>query len=318
MVPSAWLPDATHHAADVDRVFLFIVALSVLVLLGITATMVGFVVRYARSKRRVAEQIEGNLALEVAWTAIPTVLFLAMFYYGWVVWKGGRGGPPDAPTVTVTARQFAWAFTYPAGKTTPELVLPAGRPVRLDVRSADVVHGFFVPAFRVKVDAVPGRTNSTWLTPTVLGTFDVECTVICGPTHSYMLSKVHVVPGDVYDAWIADPSTEPPGAAGVPRPKPTPPADPAARGKLLAADKGCTGCHSDDGSELVGPTFKGLWGKTETLESGKRVRVDEAYVARAIRTPSVEIVKGYPDAMPEEALSDAELEDVIAWLKTLK
>lgn len=311
-------PSASNLAGSVDRVFLYIVALSAVVLVGITVTMVVFVVRYSRARRPVAEQITGNRWLEVAWTAIPTVLFLSMFYYGWVVWKGGRGGPADAMAVTVTAKQFAWSFTYPGGKTTAELVLPLGRPIRLDVVSADVVHGFFVAAFRVKVDAVPGRTNSTWVTPTALGVFDVQCTVICGPTHSYMLSKVHVVPAEVYDAWVATPAKDPPGEGGVPAAKPPPPADPVARGKLLAEEKGCTGCHSDDGSELVGPTFKGLWGKQEKLEGGRRVLVDAPYVIRAIRKPSEELVDGYPDAMPEEPLTDAEIADVIAWLQSLR
>lgn len=310
-------PSASNLASGVDRVFLYIVALSAAVLLGITVVMVTFVIRYSRRRRPVAEQIEGNRWLEVAWTAIPTVLFLSMFYYGWIVWKEGRGGPADAPAVTVTARQFAWSFTYPGGKTTPELVLPLGRPVRLDVKSADMVHGFFVPAFRVKVDAVPGRTNYTWVTPTVAGVFDVECTVICGTSHSYMLSKVHVIDGALYDAWAASPMTEPPGPDGVIAAK-APSADPVARGKAFVEEKGCTGCHSDDGSELVGPTFKGLWGRTETLEGGAKVLVDERYVAHSLRAPGDQIVKGYPDAMPAQELTDAELQDLIAWLKTLR
>lgn len=310
-------PSASNLASGVDRVFLYIVALSAAVLLGITVVMVAFVVRYSRRRRPVAEQIEGNRWLEVVWTTIPTVLFLSMFYYGWIVWKEGRGGPADAPAVTVTARQFAWSFTYPGGKTTPELVLPLGRPVRLDVKSVDMVHGFFVPAFRVKVDAVPGRTNYTWVTPTSPGVFDVECTVICGTSHSYMLSKVHVIDAALYDAWSASPMTDPPGPDGVIAAK-APLADPIARGKALVEEKGCNACHSDDGSELVGPSFKGLWGRTETLEGGGKVLVDEKYVAHSIRDPDDQIVKGYPDAMPAQELTDAEIQDVIAWLKTLK
>jgi cytochrome c oxidase subunit 2 len=310
-------PSASSLAGGVDRVFLFIVALSAAVLVAITATMVVFVLRYSRSRRPVAEQIAGNRWLEVAWTAIPTVIFLSMFYYGWVVWKEGRGGPAGAPVVTVTARQFAWSFTYPAGKTTPQLVLPLGRPVRLDVKSVDVVHGFFVPAFRVKVDAVPGRTNYTWVTPTVEGVYDIECTVICGPTHSYMLSKAHVVPAAVYDAWAATPATEPPGEGGVTPAKPTPD-DPVARGRALAADNGCTACHSEDGSPLVGPTFKGIWGRSEPLESGRTIVVDEPYLVRSIKEPSADVVEGYPDAMPPQPLTDAQIQDVIAWLKTLR
>lgn len=309
-------PSASNLAGGVDRVFLYIVGLSALVLAGITITMVVFVVRYSRRRRPVAEQIEGNRWLEIAWTVLPTVIFLSMFYYGWIVWKGERGGPATAPVITVHARQFAWSFTYPTGKTTPELVLPIGRPVRLEVTSQDVVHGFFVPAFRVKVDAVPGRTNYTWVTPTLLGVFDVECTVICGPSHSYMLSKVHVVPAEVYDPWVATPATAPPGAPGVA--PPAPPADPVARGKALADEKGCLGCHSADGSPLVGPTFKGLFGRKEALEGGRTVTVDEPYVVRSIKTPGAEIVKGFPDAMPQLPLTDAEVRDLVAWLETLR
>lgn len=317
-LPSAYLPSASSGAAQVDRVFLFTVALSAAVLVAITAVMVVFVIRYARHRRPQAEQIEGNAWLEIAWTVIPLVLFLSMFWYGWVVWKGGRGGPSEAMAVTVTAKQFTWAFTYPGGKTTSELVLPLGRPVRLDVVSADVVHGFFVPAFRVKVDAVPGRTNTTWVTPTVEGVFDIQCTVICGPTHSYMLSKAHVVPAETYDAWVASPSTAPPGPGGALPPPAAESDDPVVRGRAVAEEKGCTGCHSDDGSELVGPTFKGLWGRRTVLEGGRRVTVDEPYFVRSVRTPSAELVRGYPDAMPEEELTDAQIQDLIAWVKTLR
>src|SRR5512133_159773 len=309
-------PSASNLAGGVDRVFLYIVGLSAVVLAAITVTMVVFVVRYSGRRRPVAERIEGDRWLEIAWTVLPTVIFLSMFYYGWIVWKGERGGPAAAPVITVHARQFAWSFTYPTGKTTPELVLPIGRPVRLEVTSQDVVHGFFVPAFRVKVDVVPGRTNYTWVTPTLLGVFDVECTVICGPTHSYMLSKVHVVPAEVYDQWVATPATAPPGAPGVAAP--APPADPVARGKALADEKGCLACHSADGSLLVGPTFKGLFGRKEALEGGKTVTVDEPYVVRSIKTPSAEIVKGFPDAMPQLPLTDAEVRDLVAWLETLR
>jgi cytochrome c oxidase subunit 2 len=303
---------ASGLSGSVDRVFLFIVALSVLVLAGLTAAMIGFVVRYARERRPVAEQIEGNPWLEAAWTVIPTVLFLAMFWYGWVVWKGERAGPADATTVRVSARQFAWSFAYPGGKVTPELVLPLGRAIRLDVVSTDVVHGFFVPAFRAKVDAVPGRTNSTWVTPTVAGDFDVECTVICGPSHSYMLSKVHVVAPEAWDSWAAGPETEPPGTVVAPL------TDPVARGQRLARAKGCTGCHSVDGSALVGPTFRKLWGRHETLEGGRVVTVDEPYFVRSIREPKADVVKGFPPAMPEQAITDAEIADLVAWVKTLQ
>ncbi len=310
------LPSASNLAAGVDRVFLYIVALSAIVLVGITAAMVLFVVRYRRTRRPQAEQIEGNTWLEIAWTTIPTVLFLSMFFYGWSVWQEGRVGPADVPVVKVTGRQFAWSFGYPGGKTTAQLVLPLGRPVRLDVLSADVIHGFFVPAFRVKVDAVPGRTNYTYVTPTEEGAYDIECTSLCGTGHTYMLSKVHVVKGALYDEWLASPSTEPPGPGGIL--VAAAPASPVERGKALFTAKGCNVCHSTDGSPGVGPTFRGIWGRRETLETGKQVTVDEPYVARSIKTPAADVVKGFPNAMPTLPMTDAEIQDVVAYLKTLK
>ncbi|HSM94158.1 MAG TPA: cytochrome c oxidase subunit II [Anaeromyxobacteraceae bacterium] len=310
------LPTASNLAASVDRVFLYIVALSAIVLVGITAAMVLFVVRYRRSRRPQAEQIEGNTWLEVTWTTVPTLLFLSMFFYGWSVWHGGRVGPAGVPTVKVTGRQFAWAFTYPGGKTTSQLILPLGRPVRLDVVSDDVIHGFFVPAFRVKVDAVPGRTNYTYLTPTEEGAYDVECTSLCGTGHTYMLSKVHVVKPGLYDEWAASPSVEPPGPGGIL--VAAAPATPEERGKALYAAKGCNACHSTDGAAGVGPTFKGLWGRRETLETGQQITVDEPYVVRSIKTPAADVVKGFPNAMPPLPLTDAELRDLVAWLKTLR
>lgn len=310
------LPSASNIAVGVDRVFLYIVTLSAIVLAGITAAMILFVVRYRRSRRPQAEQIEGNKWLEVAWTAIPAILFLSMFFYGWSVWREGRSGPPGVMTVTVTGRQFAWSFGYPGGKTTPQLVLPLGRPVRLDVVSADVIHGFFVPAFRLKVDAVPGRTNYTYVTPTEVGAWDVECTSLCGTGHTYMLSRVHVVTPELYDQWAASPSTEPPGPGGVL--VAAAPASPEERGKALFAAKGCSACHSTDGSPGVGPTFKGVWGRRETLETGQQITVDEPYVVRSIKTPAADVVKGFPNAMPALPMTDAEIGDVVAYLKTLK
>jgi len=310
------LPSASNIAAGVDRVFLYIVVLSVIVLVGITAAMVLFVVRYRRSRRPQAAQIEGNKWLEAAWTTIPTVLFLSMFFYGWDVWREGRVGSPDVPTVQVTGRQFAWTFRYPGGKTTSQLVLPIGRAVRLDVASADVIHGFFVPAFRLKVDAVPGRTNYTYVTPTEEGAYDIECTSLCGTAHSAMLSKVHVVKATLYDQWLASSSTEPPGPGGII--VAAAPANPEERGKALYTAKGCNACHSTDGAAGVGPTFKGIWGRRVALETGREVTVDEAYVARSIETPGADVVKGFPNAMPTLPMTDAEIQDVIAFLKTLK
>jgi cytochrome c oxidase subunit II len=168
-----WLKQASTSAQKSDAVFFLVFWLSVAFLVLITATMVFFVVRYSRKRHPKAEQIEGHVGLEIVWTVVPLVIFLAIFYYGWTNFEYMRNAPRDAMLLKVTARQWAWSFEYPNGRQTSVLYAPLGRPMRLEVRSADVVHGFFVPAFRLKVDAVPGRPATTWFEATRLGAFDI-------------------------------------------------------------------------------------------------------------------------------------------------
>lgn len=324
-----FVPQASDIAGTVDNVFLYILVLSVTFLVFITALMIYFAVRYNRKRHPKGEDIEGNAWLEVAWTAIPTVLFLTMFVYGWTNYSYMRSVPRDAMEVTVTGRQWVWGFTYPNGKQSTELMLALDKPVKLNLRSLDVIHGFFIPAFRVKQDAVPGKENYTWFTPTRLGSFDIECTVICGVSHADMVSKAHVVPVKDFEAWYFSDETEAvpapaaraaagPHAAQAHEAAALPPPHPA-MGTMKA--KGCLTCHTVDGRAGVGPTFKGMYGKAETVRtaSGEQERtVDENTLIAAIRAPSAEIVKGYPQAMPAIPLTGPELEEVVEYLKTLR
>jgi cytochrome c oxidase subunit 2 len=210
------LPQASTFATRADQIFLVVFLLSLGFLVGITAVMVYFVVRYSRKRHPKAEQIEGHTGLEITWTVIPLVLFVAIFYFGWTNYDYGRRAPRDAMVVHVTARQWAWGFEYPNGKQTTKLYAALNRPVKVEVQSLDVVHGFYVPAFRIKVDAVPGRTNVTWFQPTQPGSYDILCTVICGVNHSAMLSTVEVVAEDAFKAWYFGPEGTPePEAAGA-------------------------------------------------------------------------------------------------------
>jgi cytochrome c oxidase subunit II len=196
-----FLQQASTAAGKVDSVFLFIFCLSALFLASITFLMVYFVFKYSRKRHPQGEDIEGGTMLEIAWTIIPLILFLAMFYFGWTNFNYMRSVPRDAMVIQVTARQWAWSFTYPNGKRTTELVVAVGKPVKTELHSLDVIHGFYIPAFRIKEDVVPGKVNFTWFTPTKLGSFDIECTVICGVNHANMLSKVIVVPVSDFEAW---------------------------------------------------------------------------------------------------------------------
>jgi cytochrome c oxidase subunit 2 len=315
-----WMNQAAVSAQKSDAVFFYVFGLSVVFLIFITALMIYFVVRYSKKRNPVASQIEGHVGLEIVWTTVPLVLFLSIFYYGWTNYEFMRQAPRDAMAIKVTARQWSWSFEYPNGKQTKVLFAPIGKPMRVDVRSADMVHGFFVPSFRLKIDAVPSRTNTTWFQATKLGAFDIECTVICGVDHSLMLSKVIVVPEDEFKAWYFGGETAP--EPGQPlAAKATPNLKDLPRGLALMTSNSCLECHSVDGKPMVGPTLKGLFGKQQQVLVGNAVKtiiVDEAYLRRAITNPMDEVVRGYPPAMPETTLTAQEMNEVVSYIKTLK
>jgi cytochrome c oxidase subunit 2 len=318
------IPEASSAAGMVDSVFLFILALSVAFLVLITSAIIYFVIKYSKKKHPKAADIEGNAWIEFAWTAIPTIIFLAMFFYGWTDFRYMREVPREAMAIDVTGRQWAWSFRYPNGKRTTELLLAEGKPVKLQLHSLDVIHGFFIPAFRIKEDVVPGKQNYTWFIPTQLGSFDIECTVICGINHANMLAKAIVVPVSDFEKWyFGDENTPLPGAAKVPvvarQVSGNPASDPAMD---ILNQRYCVSCHSIDGTALVGPTLKGLYGKKETVTTAegrdREVVVDEDYLAQKIQDPAAKIVKGYPPIMPKNPLPDVELKQVIALIKSLK
>jgi len=307
---------ASNLAGKVDAVFLYVFALTAAFLILITATIIYFVVRYRSSRGGQAQDIHSHTLLEVAWTGMPLLLFLTMFYYGWTNYRYLREVPRDAMVVTATARQWAWSFAYPNGRQTPELYVPLGRPVRINLKSLDVLHGFYVPAFRIKSDVLPNQQNYTWFAATKLGDFDIECTVMCGVNHSYMLSKVHVMPVTDFETWYFGDSPEPPALKPVAKAPPEP-----ARGEQVFKLKGCVSCHSTDGSKLVGPTWKGLFGsKVAVLTEGKErlVTADETYLQHAITHPPSEVVKGFAPQMPKADLQEGDIADLLAFIKALR
>ncbi|MDP2875995.1 MAG: cytochrome c oxidase subunit II, partial [Holophaga sp.] len=303
-----------------DAVFFFVLGLSLLFLVFITALMIYFVVRYSKKRHPNAAQIEGHTGLEILWTIIPLAIFLAIFYYGWTNYEYMRQAPRDSMVIKVTARQWSWSFEYPNGKQSKVLFAPISKPMKLEVRSADVVHGFFVPSFRLKIDAVPSRANTTWFEATKLGAFDIECTVICGVDHSLMLSKVIVVPEEEFKAWYFGGENAPEPGKNLPVEKPVN-ATPDPAGLAIMKANGCMACHSVTGAPMVGPTLKGLFGKQEeVLVDGKMktVLVDEAQLRTSIQDPMREITRGYPPAMPKAPMKEADLAEVVAYIKTLK
>lgn len=316
------IPQASSAAGRVDSVFLFILVLCAAFLVLITAAIIYFVIKYNRKRHPKAEDIEGNTWIETVWTIAPTIIFLTMFYYGWTNFSYMRDVPRDAMVIEATGRQWAWSFQYPNGKRTSELILAIDKPVKIELHSLDVLHGFFIPAFRIKEDVVPGKANYTWFVPSQLGSFDIECTVICGIGHANMLSKAVVVPVSDFESWYfgdAD-APLPSPALKTARPASSQVAVPPALN--IMNQKFCPTCHSIDGSAMVGPSLKGIYGKKQTVVDPKgkerQITVDDAYLARAIQDPAYEMVKGYPPAMPQNPLTDAELKQVIEFIRTLK
>lgn len=292
----------------VDTAFYVIFGISGVALLGVMLAMLWFVWRYNRKRCPVPlSQKDHNLWLEIVWTVIPTILVMLMFWYGWEGYLSLRRIPDDAMHIRATGRMWSWLFAYDNGKTADKLYVPVGRPVKIELLSEDVLHAFYVPAFRVKRDMVPGMTNWVWFTADKPGSFDLFCAEYCGVGHSAMVTTVEALPEAEFRAWLAAAG----GKAG----------DPAARGAELAQQLGCLGCHSVDGSRRVGPTLKGIFGRAREVErAGQEVVVtaDAAYLERAIREPAAEIVDDYPPAMPPFGqLSEADMQALIAWLKTL-
>jgi len=316
------IPQASSAAGRVDSVFLFILVLCVAFLALLTAAIIYFAVKYNRNRHPKARDVEGNFWVEIVWTVVPTVLFLVMFFYGWTNFSYMREVPREAMVIEATGRQWAWDFKYPNGKRTSELVLAADKPVKLELRSIDVLHGFFIPAFRIKQDVVPGKENYTWFVPTQLGSFDIECTVMCGVSHAKMLAKAVVVPVSDFESWYFG-GEDAPLPMQASRTRRSAKTETAANPALsILNQKLCPACHSIDGSAMVGPSLKGLYGNKQIVVDSKgkerEITVDEAYLVRAIQDPAAESVKGYPPSMPINTLSDNELQQVIEYIKTLR
>lgn len=189
----------------VDRSFVFIIGFSFIFLCCITAVMIYFVIRYRRSRNPVPSDIRGHTGLEIAWTAIPTAIAMLMFISGWQSYAGLRSVPEDALEVKVMAQSFSWIFVYENDKeVVNELIVPVNRPIRLDISSLDVIHSLFIPAFRVKVDAVKGIKTYAWFLPEKTGEYFLQCTEFCGTGHADMTGVVIVKSQEEFDEWLEE------------------------------------------------------------------------------------------------------------------
>jgi cytochrome c oxidase subunit 2 len=254
---------------------------------------------------------KGNVPLEITWTVIPLAIVMGFAILGARDLGVITAADPDQLVVEVTGFQFGWRFDYVQHDlTSSELYLPRDRTVLLRLTSDDVIHSFWIPEFRVKQDAVPGRWTTLRVTPTEVGDYRVRCAELCGYAHSAMYAPVVVVEPAEFEAWLAgqEVQAEPTGEVTL-----------ADRGAQIARDSGCLSCHSVDGSKLVGPTWLGQYGSQQQLEDGSTVVIDEAYLRNSILDPQSQVVAGYPNVMPAAytGLSDEDVAALIAYIKSL-
>lgn len=293
----------------VENVFLYIAVISISLLALITFLMIYFVVRYHWKKNSNPVNIQGSAWLEILWTVVPTFLVLTMFYYGLTGFETLKKVPEGAMKVKVISRMWSWEFEYEKGVKGEELKVPAGKPILLILTSEDVIHSFYVPALRIKQDAVPGMENHLWFKTSATGTYDVLCAEYCGLKHSYMLTKLYVIPEEEFNKWYEGKLIE----RKAPEVK--------LRDAQLLKEKGCIACHSIDGTPSVGPTLKGIFGKSVVVLSKGKERMlvsDEEYLRKSIMEPNADLVKGFPPLMPPAKLSDEEINQIINYIKGLK
>jgi len=312
---SFWLPPDASVFGATDFWFMFMMWLSIIVSVAIFVVMAYFVTRYKATSREANEKAESQLdhsdTLEVVWSVIPLILVVFLFVGGFKGMVHLTTPPKDSYEIYVSAARWNWDFKYQNGYSDNELHVPKGKDVRLIMSSQDVIHSLFIPAFRQKMDVVPGRYSEVWFNATANGTYQIYCTEYCGKDHSLMLSKVHVHEPEEFEAWLEEAQEKMEEMLLE---------NPVEAGKDIF-EKRCKTCHSADGSPNTGPTFKGVFGKMETLDGGEIVKVDENYIRESIRDPALKTVQGYnASAMPsfKGTLSDNQITALVEFIKTLK
>lgn len=311
------ITQASNFVKGVDQAFLVILGISFLFLIGLTFVMIWFLYRYNRKRNPVATQIHGSTKLEIIWTVVPFLLTMVMFYYGWAGWKPMTKAPKDAMEITVYGRMWNFNYEYANGRRTDTLYLPKDQPVKLNLKAMDVLHSFYIPAFRVKQDMVPGKKdNFMWFEAQKVGNYEIFCTEYCGLQHSYMYSTAKVMEAVEFEKWMTDTTLMAAEAAAM--------ESPGANGKKIMQNIGCFACHTVDGTKLVGPSFKGIWGHEATVITGgqkRTVTVDEEYIKKSIYDPNADVVDGYMKGLMvsyQGQLKDEDIEEIIEYLKTVK
>jgi cytochrome c oxidase subunit II len=308
-----WMPNqASTMAETIDGLFMYIMWVSVASVIGVFGAMAYFAIKYRakdrESNQAALSQVDHSNALEIIWSVLPFFFLVSIFVWGFRDFVKLYTAPRNGIEIYATGQKWQWTFKYPNGHVDSELHVPKGVNVRILIKSVDVLHSLYLPEFRAKMDAVPGRYTDLWFNATKAGEFPIYCTEYCGKEHSDMLSQVTVHEGEGYDKWLVEKEKE---LDLLP---------PAQLGERMFKQFGCGACHSLDGTANTGPTFKGVWGRTETLATGEQIKVDENYIRNSLMEPQKDIVQGFPPQMPsfKGTLSDKKIEGLIAFIKTVQ
>jgi cytochrome c oxidase subunit 2 len=321
-------PDASTVAGNVDWILYFVTGITVFFTVLIFALMIYFVVRYRHTKGRKPEPSAGHsTALELTWTIIPTILVVVIFFYGFREYLNMIVVPPNTYEIRAHGYTWGWTFFYPNGAVDNNLHVPANRPVRIILTSEDVIHALYIPALRLQKSNVPGRYNKMWFEAKFVNKEEAEkphtdaegkpvayteehqifCNQYCGQSHSEMLAKLVVHRPEDYAAFVT-------GLADWRGKK-----KPSEQGQAFWSQRGCSQCHTLDGSKGTGPSWKDLWGRKATYDGGKAYTADDDYIRESILYPDRHIVDGYSNQMPsyKGQLKDYDIDAIIAYMKTI-
>jgi cytochrome c oxidase subunit II len=297
-----WMPDqASTLAPQVDHLYYFLVAVTVFFTVLIFVMIVYLGLKYRRKSEVMPALVHGNLKLEVAWTIVPLMFVIVMFVWGASLFVRMSKPPDTAMDIYIVGKQWMWYAQHPSGaKENNSLHVPVGKPIKLTMASQDVIHSFYIPAFRVKQDVIPGRYSYEWFTPTAVGEYHLFCAEYCGTGHSQMVGTVYVMDPAKYQAWLS----------GAPREEPM-----EKSGERLFTQYGCATCHGQQG-----PTMAGLFGSERTLADGSKVIADKDYLRESILNAPAKLVAGFPPIMPSYRgqLNEEQVSQLIVYIKSLK
>lgn len=300
-----WSEAASGIGGEIDALLIGLTVISVLVVGGISLLIVVFALRYRRGSRAARRGAPArDRRLEAIWITVPLVVFLGIFYWSARLYAELRTPPDDALEINVVAKQWMWKVQHPEGQREIDtLHVPAGRPVKLVMTSQDVIHSFYVPAFRVKQDVLPGRYTTLWFEATRAGEYPLLCAEFCGTGHSRMKGRVIALPPEAYARWLQDN----PGPGSL-----------VSQGEALFRRHGCSGCHSER-SSVDAPLLDGLYGRRIALADGRMVSVDEGYIRDSILLPAKQVAAGYTPIMPsfQGQLDEDEILALVAYVRSL-